>query len=91
VDTGRKIGYTEFITVRRPWRRRGLARAMLARSMAVHKAQGMIQTALGVDTDNPSGALNLYQHMGYQVTGQETTYRKPLAPLTLPQQAEVDS
>ena len=76
--TGRKIGYTEYITVRRPWRRRGLARAMLARSMAVHKAQGMTQTALGVDTDNPSGALALYQRMGYQVTGQETTYRKPL-------------
>jgi ribosomal protein S18 acetylase RimI-like enzyme len=77
-DTGRKIGYTEFITVRRPWRRRGLARAMLARSMAVHRAYGMTQTALGVDTDNPSGALSLYQSMGYQVTGQETTYRKPL-------------
>jgi ribosomal protein S18 acetylase RimI-like enzyme len=38
----------------------------------------MTQTALGVDTDNPSGALSLYQSMGYQVTGQETTYRKPL-------------
>lgn len=77
-ETGRQVGYTETISVRRPWRRRGLARAMLAHSMQVHKAQGMTQTHLGVDTDNPSGALTLYQSMGYQVTGQETTYRKPL-------------
>lgn len=76
--SGRAIGYTENISVRRPWRRRGLARAMLARSMQVHKAHGMTQTALGVDTNNPSGALDLYQSMGYRVTEQETTYRKPL-------------
>ncbi len=75
---GRKLGWTENISVRRPWRRRGLARAMLARSMALHKAHGMTQTALGVDTENPSGALRLYENMGYVVTAQETVYRKPL-------------
>jgi mycothiol synthase len=75
---GRALGYTENISVRRPWRRQGLARAMLARSMAVHKAQGMTQTALGVDTENPSGALQLYESMGYVVKDQETNYRKPL-------------
>ncbi len=77
---GRALGYTENISVRRPWRRRGLARAMLAHSMRVHKAQGMTQTTLGVDTENPSGALRLYESMGYVVTAQETNYRKSLSP-----------
>lgn len=76
--SGRRLGYTEGISVRRPWRRRGLARAMLARSMALHKAHGMTQAALGVDTENPSGALRLYESMGYVVQGRETVYRKPL-------------
>jgi len=76
--SGRKVGYTESISVRRPWRRRGLARAMLARSMKIHKDQGMEQTALGVDTQNPSGALHLYESMGYQALARETTYRKKM-------------
>ena len=76
--TGRKLGYTESISVRRQWRRLGLARAMLARSMQVHKELGMQQTGLGVDTENPSGALQLYLNMGYQVTAKDTHYRKKL-------------
>jgi ribosomal protein S18 acetylase RimI-like enzyme len=75
---GRTLGFTENISVRRAWRRRGLARAMLAHSMALHKAQGMTQTGLGVDTENPSGALRLYESMGYRVLSQETVYRKSL-------------
>jgi GNAT superfamily N-acetyltransferase len=76
--TGTQLGYTEDISVRRPWRRRGLARAMLARSMQLHKDNGMTQTGLGVDTENPSGALHLYESMGYKVVTQSTTYQKPL-------------
>jgi ribosomal protein S18 acetylase RimI-like enzyme len=77
--TGRKLGYTEWISVRRPWRRLGLARALLARSMQVHKDRGMTQTALGVDTENPTGALGLYESMGYRVVSKTTTYRKRLS------------
>jgi GNAT superfamily N-acetyltransferase len=76
--SGSKLGYTEAISVRRPWRRRGLARAMLARSMQLHKELGMTQTGLGVDTQNPSGALQLYESMGYQVIDTQTVYRKRL-------------
>jgi mycothiol synthase len=75
---GRKLGYTETISVRRPWRRKGLARALLARSMKLHRDLGMTQTALGVDTQNPSGALKLYESMGYRVVAQSTNYRKRL-------------
>ena len=75
----RKRGYTESICVRRPWRRRGLAKALIARSFKVIKDLGMTEAALGVDTENPNGALQLYKSMGFQVAKQHTTYRKPLA------------
>jgi ribosomal protein S18 acetylase RimI-like enzyme len=74
----RKRGHTEFISVRRPWRRRGLARALIARSLRVQKELGMTQSALGVDTQNLHGALRLYESMGFEVVKQSATYRKPL-------------
>ena len=76
--TGRKLGYTEYISVRRPWRKRGLARALIARSMHMFKEMGMTNTALGVDTQNPTGALRVYESMGYKVISQSTIYRKSL-------------
>jgi mycothiol synthase len=79
-EYGRKRGYTEGIWVRRPWRRRGLARALLTQSIAMFIEMGMEETALGVDVQNPHGALRLYEAVGYQVDRRNTTYRKPLEP-----------
>jgi ribosomal protein S18 acetylase RimI-like enzyme len=39
---------------------------------------GMEETALGVDVQNPHGALRLYESVGYHVDRRHTTYRKPL-------------
>ncbi len=75
---GRLRGYTEYISVRRPWRRRGVARALIASSFHLHKQLGMTEAALGVDGENPNGALQLYQSMGFQITKVWTSYRKPL-------------
>lgn len=75
----RKRGYTEDIFVRRPWRRRGLAKALIANSLKVLKAQGMEEAALGVDTENPSGALGLYEVMGFRQYRREIAFKKPLA------------
>ena len=75
---GRKRGFTENICVRRPWRRQGLAKALIASSLAALKARGMIDAGLGVDAENISGALHLYEFMGYQVVKRSTVYRKPL-------------
>ncbi len=72
----RKRGYTEDISVRRPWRRRGIAKALIVRSMQMHKKLGMEEVALGVDTKNPSGALKLYSNLGYKVFKKFITYRK---------------
>jgi mycothiol synthase len=70
-------GYTEDVCVRRPWRRRGLARALLVRSMHALRERGMTEAALGVDVENPSGALRLYESLGYRPVLRWTAYRKP--------------
>jgi len=74
----RQRGYTEDIWVRRPWRRRGLARSLLVQSIQMFAEMGMEETALGVDVQNPHGALRLYEGVGYRVDRRHTTYRKPL-------------
>jgi mycothiol synthase len=74
----RKRGYTESISVRRPWRKRGLAKALIARSFKMHKELGMEHAALGVDTENPNGALQLYESMGFKMVKHSATYRKPV-------------
>lgn len=75
----RKRGYTEDICVRRPWRRRGLARAMLLKSIQRLKDLGMTEAALGVDTDNPSGALGLYTGVGFEPVRKSMVLEKPLS------------
>ncbi len=74
----RQRGYTEGISVRRPWRKLGLARALLVQSIAMFREMGMEETALGVDAENLSGALKLYQGVGYKETHRNMSYRKLL-------------
>jgi mycothiol synthase len=74
----RKRGYTQDIFVRRPWRRRGLARSLLAQSIQMFRQMGMEETALGADTQNPSGALRLYESMGYREVKRHTFFDKEM-------------
>jgi ribosomal protein S18 acetylase RimI-like enzyme len=71
-------GWTENISTRREWRRRGIARALIVRSMHMHKKLGMTEVALGVDTQNPNGALQLYESLGYQQKKTNIAYRKEM-------------
>jgi hypothetical protein len=59
-------------------RSRSLGIPVPVRSIAMFVGMGMEETALGVDTQNPNGALRLYESVGYQVERRYTTYRKPL-------------
>jgi len=78
IEYKRLRGYTEGISVRRPWRKKGLARSLIVQSIQMFKDMGMTETALGVDSQNLSGALRLYQGVGYCQTKQFSIYRKPL-------------
>lgn len=77
-ENGVLRGYTENISVRRPWRGHGLAKAMICRSMQAFKDLGMQEAALEVDSENPSGALSLYKSLGYSPYRTEIVYRKSL-------------
>ncbi|MEW6404334.1 MAG: GNAT family N-acetyltransferase [Chloroflexota bacterium] len=77
-EYNRKRGYTEGIFTRRSWRKRGLAKSLLVQSMKMFKEMGMTETALGVDAENPNGALQLYQSVGYCQVKQGITLRKPM-------------
>lgn len=78
LEYGRLRGYTENICVRRPHRKQGLARALIATSLGILRDRGMLEAALHVDTENLSGALRLYESVGFQPVRRHTTYRKPL-------------
>jgi mycothiol synthase len=71
-------GWTDPICVRRPWRKQGVAKALIARSMRLLQAQGMTEAGLGVDAQNPNGALRLYESLGYRETMRFMTHEKPL-------------
>jgi mycothiol synthase len=74
----RQRGYTEVIGVRRAWRKQGVARALISRSLQAQKAAGMTESALGVDSDNPSGANKLYERCGFQFAKRQIVFNKPL-------------
>lgn len=74
----RKRGYTENIHVGRKWRGKGVAKALIARSFKVVKERGMEEACLGVDAENPTGALRLYESMGFRAYRTYYTYRKKM-------------
>ncbi len=71
-------GETDDLFVRRPWRKRGLGSALLIGSLHLFKARGLTTAGLGVDAENVSGALGLYESIGYRPYQRLTSFRKRL-------------
>lgn len=75
---GRKRAWIEPIFVRRPWRRKGIAHAMIARAIRAAAEEGMEECGLDVNTNNPSRASVLYESVGFRKTYELAFYWKPL-------------
>ncbi len=75
---GIQRGWLDRVSVRRPWRRRGVARALMTAAMMELRRRGMESVALGVDSENPTGALGLYEDHGFRLHKRAAAYRKPL-------------
>ncbi len=57
-------GYVDSLFVRRPWRAHGLGRALLREAFAELRRRGLPRAYLGVDSENPTGAMRLYESVG---------------------------
>jgi ribosomal protein S18 acetylase RimI-like enzyme len=75
---GVQRGWLERISVRRPWRRRGLGRALTAASLIRLREAGLVEAMLGVDSGNPNGALGLYEGLGFTIHSRSAAYRRTL-------------
>jgi mycothiol synthase len=71
-------GRVGLLGVRRPWRRRGLARALLLHAFAAFGERGFSEADLGVDAENLTGAHRLYESVGMHVSARRDIYEKPL-------------
>jgi mycothiol synthase len=77
-ELGIERGWLGSVFTRRSWRGRGLARALIGRSLVLLRDRGMTSAALGVDADNPTGALGLYEAAGFEVHERFVAMRKPM-------------
>jgi mycothiol synthase len=58
------LGWVGTLAVRSRWRRRGLGEALLRAAFAALHERGFRRAGLGVDTQNVTGALRLYERAG---------------------------
>ena len=72
------IGHVNILGVRPPWRRRGLGTALLLHSFRELRARGRTKADLGVDAENTTGAVRLYERAGMRVARQVDAYEKTL-------------
>jgi ribosomal protein S18 acetylase RimI-like enzyme len=75
-----EMGFVDTLGVRRPWRRQGLALALLHHSFAELKKRGQKRVGLGVDASSLTGATRLYEKAGMHVDRQFDNYNKVLRP-----------
>ncbi len=61
---GEDRGWVASLGVRRPWRQRGIARALLVHAFGEFWRRGRRTVALGVDADSLTGATRLYESAG---------------------------
>lgn len=75
-----EMGFVDVLGVRRPWRRQGLALALLHHTFAEFQKRGQQRVGLGVDANSLTGATRLYEKAGMHVARQFDGYMKVLRP-----------
>lgn len=73
-----QFGWIQVLGVRPPWRKRGLGTALLRHSFRDFQARGATRVGLGVDGENTTGAVRLYEQVGMRPVRRSDTYEKQL-------------
>lgn len=67
------------IGTRRAHRRKGVASSLIAAALAGYRAAGVRTANLGVDSANPTGALRVYERMGFRPVLSATTFSREIS------------
>lgn len=73
-------GYVNSLGVRRPWRKRGLGLTFLQNAFGEFYKRGKRKVRLGVDAENLTGALRLYEKAGMHVHKHFDSFEKEIRP-----------
>ncbi len=76
--TDQELGWVGTLGVLLPWRRRGLGEALLRNSFARLYDRGLRRVGLGVDAENVTGALRLYERVGMRQVRRSDNWRRSL-------------
>jgi len=71
-------GWVGTLGVRDQFRRRGLGLALLRHAFGEFHRRGMRHAGLGVDAENTTGAVSLYERAGMHVSRRDDTFEKAL-------------
>ncbi len=79
ISTSDEAGaHTLWVATRRPWRRRGLGKALMTRMLQRCQERGITQADIGTVAENPGKSAHLYESVGYQIVSRHPRYRKPM-------------
>ena len=73
---GAKYAVIDNIGTLAEWRGRGVASQLITAALAKYREEGMQFAALGVDSDNPTGAYRLYESLGFRPWRESVTYQR---------------
>jgi GNAT superfamily N-acetyltransferase len=73
-----KEGWVKDIAVTDAWRGKGLGKALLLHALGEHHRRGTPLVGLKVDGINPTGAIQLYERVGFKVVKRLRVYVKKL-------------
>ncbi len=73
-----QLGWVNILGVRKAWRKRRLASALLRHAFYVFQQRGFAQVGLGVDGASKTNAVALYERNGMHIHKQSYSFRKVL-------------
>jgi mycothiol synthase len=71
-----ELGWIRLLAVREPWRGRGLGGGLLRLGFAALHDRGLRRIGLGVDAENVTGAVRLYERAGMQAAERNDSWVK---------------
>ena len=72
-----ECGWVRVLGVRRPWRKKGLGRALLLHAFSEFRRRGLTAAGLGVDAESETGAQRLYESVGMRTAARFDILERP--------------